>query len=58
MGRRNEHTREELREIALRAAEELVAVQGLAGLSTRAAVSCIGYSGRKASTWCFAVSMN
>jgi len=44
MGRRNEHTREELREIALRAAEELVAAQGLAGLSTRKVVSCIGYT--------------
>ena len=44
MGRRNEHTREELREIALRAAEDLVATQGLAGLSTRKVVSGIGYT--------------
>lgn len=44
MGRRNEHTREELREIALRAAEELVAAQGLAGLSTRKIVTRIGYT--------------
>ena len=44
MGRRNEHTREELREIALQAAEHLVAEHGLAGLSTRKVVSCIGYT--------------
>ena len=44
MGRRNEHTREELREIALRAAEDLVASQGLTGLSTRKIVTRIGYT--------------
>lgn len=44
MGRRNEHTREELREISLRAAEQLVAAHGLAGLSTRKVVACIGYT--------------
>ena len=44
MGRRNEHTREELREIALQAAEQLVAEHGLAGLSTRKVVSRIGYT--------------
>lgn len=44
MGRRNEHTREELREIALRAAELLVAERGLAGLSTRKVVGRIGYT--------------
>lgn len=44
MGRRNEHTREELREIALRAAEDLVAERGLAGLSTRKVVARIGYT--------------
>jgi AcrR family transcriptional regulator len=44
MGRRNEHTREELREIALQAAEDLVARRGLAGLSTRKVVSDIGYT--------------
>ncbi|MFZ4791018.1 MAG: TetR/AcrR family transcriptional regulator [Candidatus Competibacteraceae bacterium] len=44
MGRRNEHTREELREIALQAAEELVATDGLAGLSTRKVVARIGYT--------------
>lgn len=44
MGRRNEHTREELREIALQAAEQLVAERGLAGLSTRKVVGRIGYT--------------
>lgn len=44
MGRRNEHTREELREIALQAAEDLVADQGLTGLSTRKIVTRIGYT--------------
>lgn len=44
MGRRNEHTREELREIALQAAEQLVAEHGLAGLSTRKVVGRIGYT--------------
>jgi len=44
MGRRNEHTREELREIALQAAEHLVAEHGLAGLSTRKVVGRIGYT--------------
>lgn len=44
MGRRNEHTREELREIALQAAEQLVAAHGLAGLSTRKIVARIGYT--------------
>jgi AcrR family transcriptional regulator len=44
MGRRNEHTREELREIALQAAEDLVAAQGLAGLSARKVVARIGYT--------------
>ena len=44
MGRRNEHTREELREIALQAAEQLVAEYGLASLSTRKVVGRIGYT--------------
>lgn len=44
MGRRNEHSREELREIALQAAEALVIEQGLAGLSTRKVVKRIGYT--------------
>ncbi len=44
MGRRNEHTREELREIALQAAEHLVAANGLSALSTRKVASRIGYT--------------
>ncbi|HRY15939.1 MAG: WHG domain-containing protein [Candidatus Competibacteraceae bacterium] len=44
MGRRNTHTREELREIALQAAEELVQAQGLSGLSARKVVNRIGYT--------------
>ena len=44
MGRRNEHTREELREISLRAAEQLVAAHGLSGLSARKIASAIGYT--------------
>lgn len=44
MGRRNEHTREELREIALQAAVELITEQGLAGLSARKVVSRMGYT--------------
>ncbi|MBE2294343.1 MAG: TetR/AcrR family transcriptional regulator [Phycisphaerales bacterium] len=44
MGRRNEHTREELRQIALEAAEELVATHGLVGVSARKVASRIGYT--------------
>ncbi|MFZ1829717.1 MAG: TetR/AcrR family transcriptional regulator [Candidatus Competibacteraceae bacterium] len=44
MGRRNEHTREELREIALQAAEALIIEKGLAGLSARKIVKHIGYT--------------
>ncbi|MCP5158651.1 MAG: TetR/AcrR family transcriptional regulator [Gammaproteobacteria bacterium] len=44
MGRRNAHTREELREIALQAAEDLVAAHGLTGLSARKVVNRIGYT--------------
>ena len=44
MGRRNEHTCAELREIALEAAEALLIEQGLAGLSARKIVSRIGYT--------------
>ena len=44
MGRRNQHTREELRSIALQAAEELVVAHGLAGLSARKVVARIGYT--------------
>jgi len=44
MGRRNDHTREELRELALQAAEQLVIKHGLGGLSTRKIAANIGYT--------------
>lgn len=44
MGRRNDHTREELRDLALQAAEELVVSYGIAGLSTRKIATRIGYT--------------
>ena len=44
MGRRNEHTREELREISLQAAERLMSEHGLAGLSARKVAADIGYT--------------
>ncbi|MBK8183862.1 MAG: TetR/AcrR family transcriptional regulator [Candidatus Competibacteraceae bacterium] len=44
MGRRNEHTREELREISLQAAEQLVIAHGLMGLSARKVAAGIGYT--------------
>jgi AcrR family transcriptional regulator len=44
MGRRSEHTADELRELVLQAASEIIETQGLAGLSARAAARKIGYS--------------
>jgi AcrR family transcriptional regulator len=44
MGRRNEHSREELRELALRAAGEVVAEEGAAALSMREVARRIGYT--------------
>jgi AcrR family transcriptional regulator len=44
MGRRNEHSREELRELALRAAGEIVAEGGAATLSMREVARRIGYT--------------
>jgi AcrR family transcriptional regulator len=44
MGRRSAHTPEELRELILRATEELVERDGLAGLSAREIARVIGYS--------------
>lgn len=44
MARRNDHTREELRELALRAAEQVVQTQGVEALSTRKVAAGIGYS--------------
>lgn len=44
MGRRNEHSREELRDLALRAAGDIVAESGAAGLSMREVARRIGYT--------------
>jgi AcrR family transcriptional regulator len=44
MARRNDHSREEIREMALAAAEEIVAQQGFEGLSTRQVARDIGYA--------------
>ena len=44
MGRRNEHSREELRDLALRAAGEIVAESGAAALSMREVARRIGYT--------------
>ena len=44
MGRRGEHTKEEYREMALVAAEQLVIKSGLQGLTARKVASAIGYT--------------
>ena len=44
MGRRNEHSREELRELALRAAGDIVSESGAAALSMREVARRIGYT--------------
>ncbi|HEB57619.1 MAG TPA: TetR/AcrR family transcriptional regulator [Gammaproteobacteria bacterium] len=44
MARRNEHSREELREMALAAAEAILEEQGLDGLSTRKVAARMGYT--------------
>jgi AcrR family transcriptional regulator len=44
MARRSDHSREELREMALVAAREIVEEQGVAGLSTRALAGRMGYA--------------
>ena len=44
MARRSDHSREELREMALAAAERIVAEQGYEGLSARKVASEIGYT--------------
>ena len=44
MGRRNEHSREELREMALQAAERVVAAQGQRGLNARKIAGHMGYT--------------
>ena len=44
MGRRNDHSREELRQMIVYAAEKIVAEYGYAGLSMRKVASAIGYT--------------
>lgn len=44
MGRRNEHTQEQQREMALAAAELLVIKEGIAGFSMRKVAGAIGYT--------------
>ena len=44
MARRSDHSREELRELALAAAEHIVVEQGYEGLSARKVASAIGYT--------------
>ncbi|OAD21608.1 transcriptional regulator, TetR family protein [Candidatus Thiomargarita nelsonii] len=44
MGRRNDHSRQEIREMALQVAEKIVAKEGLQGLNARKIASAIGYS--------------
>jgi len=44
MGRKNKHSREEIRELALQAATQIVAEQGFQGLSTRKVAAAMGYA--------------
>lgn len=44
MARRSDHSREEIREMALAAAEQLVSEQGFEGLSARKVANSIGYT--------------
>lgn len=44
MGRRNDHSRDELREMALRAAESIIVDRGIEGLSARRVAAGIGYT--------------
>lgn len=44
MGRRSRHTPEELRKLAIRSAHQIIAEDGLAGVSARAVARRIGYS--------------
>ena len=44
MARRSDHSREELREMALAATEEIIDQQGLAGLTARKVAAGIGYT--------------
>jgi len=44
MARRSDHSREEIREMALRAAEQIVVEHGYAGFSARKVATAIGYT--------------
>jgi AcrR family transcriptional regulator len=44
MARRNDHSREQLKEMALLASESIIVTEGVGGLSTRKVASEIGYS--------------
>ncbi len=44
MGRRNDHTREQLKEMAIAAAEQIIAEEGYMALSTRRVAKQIGYT--------------
>ncbi len=44
MGRRNDHSRQEIRDMTLKVADKIVAKEGLQGLSARKIASAIGYS--------------
>jgi AcrR family transcriptional regulator len=44
MARRSDHSREEIRQMALEAAEDIVVQQGLEGLSARKVAKAIGYT--------------
>jgi AcrR family transcriptional regulator len=44
MARRSDHSREELQEMAIKAAERIVVEQGYAGLSARKVAAAIGYT--------------
>lgn len=44
MARRSDHSRDEIREMALTAAEQLIAEQGYEGLSARKVAAAIGYT--------------
>ena len=44
MGRRNEHSREQLQEMAVTAADEIIASEGLRGLTARKVAGRLGYS--------------
>jgi AcrR family transcriptional regulator len=44
MGRRNDHTRKDIKEMAIKAGLEIIEEKGFSGLSTRKVASKIGYS--------------